>query len=75
MTPVQCREARSLLGWSKTTLAQAAVVSFSTIHRFEDKGIISSGALLVDIQRALEAAGVEFVAEGEGGSGVRLCEP
>lgn len=72
MTPEQCREARLLIGWSKADLARAAVLSFSTIHRFEERGIISSGALQSDIQRALEAAGVEFMPENSDGILVRL---
>ena len=72
VTPEQCREARLLIGWSKTALAQAAVLSFSTIHRFEVKGIVPSAALQADIQRALEAAGVEFMPENCDGVLVRL---
>ena len=71
MTPAQCREARLLIGWSKIALAEAAILSFSTIHRFEAKGAVLSSGLLIDIQRALEAGGVEFIAENGGGPSVR----
>lgn len=72
MTSAQCQHARSLVGWSKKQLAEAADISFSTIHRFEDRGALPNSRLLVDIQQALEAAGVEFIAENSGGPGVRL---
>jgi hypothetical protein len=48
-----------------------AHVAPNTIVRFEaDKGV--NMATAAAIQRALEAAGVEFIAENGGGAGVRL---
>jgi hypothetical protein len=38
-----------------------------------DKGV--NMATMAAIQRALEAAGVEFIAENGGGAGVRLRKP
>lgn len=74
MTPEQCREARALIGWSKRDLAEAAVISLSTLNRFERSGIIPNSGLLADIKQAFVASGVEFIPETEGNPGVRLME-
>lgn len=68
--------ARALAGMTQGELAAAANVSISTIKRVE--GIWSDdvpGVLpnnLSAIRAALEAAGVQFIAENGGGAGVRL---
>lgn len=75
ITPVQSKMARAALGWSTSDLAKAASVGVSTISRFEIGNAATIPATLAAIQRALEAAGVIFLAEGEdvpGGPGVRL---
>ena len=68
------REARSLLGWSRTTLSRKSRVAVSVISRAEDT--VGEPPITVvhldSIRRALEAAGVEFVQAADGGSGVRL---
>jgi len=66
----QMRAARGLIGWSQAELADAAGLSRPTIERAETKG--ASAETLVALQRALEAAGVIFVAENGEGPGVRL---
>jgi transcriptional regulator with XRE-family HTH domain len=59
LQPVQCRMARSALGWGVRELAAAAKVSVDTVSRFE-RGDALRDRTLDDMRRALEAAGVEF---------------
>lgn len=74
ITGLQIRAARGALGWSATELAEKAGVSLRTIARFEEiDGIPPSRTnTLVDVTKALEAAGVEFIGTPEDGPGVRL---
>jgi DNA-binding XRE family transcriptional regulator len=62
ITSEQCKEARRLLGWTMSDLAFAVKLSEMDIARFEagKPNMSFIGALL--IHRALERAGVEFVA-------------
>lgn len=64
MTPDQCRAARGLLGWSQDNLATAAQVSIRTIQAFELGQRDPIPATVAALQRALEEAGVEFIAGG-----------
>ncbi len=71
----QIRGARALVRMEQTALAELSGVPLATIARFESKdGLISAnGSKFADaIVSALEAAGVEFIAENGGGAGVRL---
>jgi transcriptional regulator with XRE-family HTH domain len=71
----QCRAARALIGWSRDDLAQASHVGFRTIVDFERGARQPQTRTLIDLQRALEHAGVIFIDEdqgGDGGAGVRL---
>jgi predicted transcriptional regulator len=72
------RAARALLGIDQKGLAQMAGVSVPTIQRMEAshgvvRGVVES---LTKVVGALEAAGIELIAEGApstgGGRGVRL---
>jgi transcriptional regulator with XRE-family HTH domain len=63
--------ARAALNWSTTDLAQAAEVGVNTVNRFET-GQDARMSSVEKMRRALEAAGVEFIAENGGGAGVRL---
>jgi transcriptional regulator with XRE-family HTH domain len=67
--PVQCRMARAALGLGVRELAAAAKVSVDTVARFE-RGDDLKERTVEALQRALEAAGVEFT-NGDG-PGVRL---
>lgn len=72
-TPEQIRAARAILGLSQPDIANAAKVSTMTIKRAEGSGKPGASAdAIAAIRAALEAAGVEFIAENGGGAGVRL---
>jgi transcriptional regulator with XRE-family HTH domain len=75
LTPSQCRGARAMVGWSQTQLAEAAKVSRPTVVDFERGARTPYPNNLAAIRTALEAAGVEFIAENGGGAGVRLRKP
>lgn len=66
ITSDQIRAARALIRWSAEDLAKASGVGHSTIRRMEAaEGIPPASARnLAAIQRALEAAGVVFTANG-----------
>jgi len=68
----QSKMARAAVGWGVRDLAAKASVGVSTVTRFEAGQVEPIPATVAAIQRALEAAGVEFIAENGGGAGVRL---
>src|SRR5471032_1363977 len=69
-SPAQCRAARGLLGWSQAQLAEASKVATKTIADFERESRMPYDRTLADVQRAFEAAGVEFTNGGQ--PGVRM---
>jgi transcriptional regulator with XRE-family HTH domain len=75
MTAAQSRAARGLLDWSQAELGRRSNLSESTIRDFEKGSRLPSPNNLAAIRAALEAAGVEFIAENGGGAGVRLRKP
>lgn len=78
MTSSQLRAARALLGLDQRELAALAGLSVPTIQRMEgSKGIVRGHVeSLMRLVAALDAAGVELIAEGaaspSGGRGIRL---
>ena len=70
-TLVQCRMARAALGWGVRELAAAAKVSTDTVARFE-RGDELKERTINALQRALEAAGIEFTNGDQ--PGVRLTK-
>jgi transcriptional regulator with XRE-family HTH domain len=70
----QIKAARMLLDWSQGSLADASGVGIATIKRLEgqDNGLGGREDTIGKIVGALEAAGVQFIAENGGGAGVRL---
>jgi hypothetical protein len=77
LASAQIRAGRALIRWSAEDLAKASTLSVATIRRAElTVGQTSlTAANDLAIRRALEAAGVEFIAENGKGPGVRLCKP
>lgn len=74
MNSIQCKLARTALGWGVLDLAKAASVSTQTIVRLE-RGEDLREATLQRIKKALEDAGIEFIPENGGGVGVRFRDP
>jgi hypothetical protein len=74
ITGRQIAAARTLLNIGQADLAARSSISVPTLKRMEaSKGAAEGLANNVDaVRRALEEAGVEFIAENGGGAGVRL---
>jgi transcriptional regulator with XRE-family HTH domain len=76
MTIEQLRAARGLLGWSQSELAARAGLSLPTVKRLEAGfGPHVSNEARAKLQRAIEAAGIEFIDENGGGLGLRFRKP
>ncbi|WP_405054111.1 helix-turn-helix domain-containing protein [Tabrizicola sp.] len=73
VTSAQIRAARGLVNWTVRDLADKAGVHRNTVTRSETDAT-GPGHATAAIRAALEAAGVEFIAENGGGAGVRLRE-
>lgn len=73
ITSGQIRAARALLKWTGKELAELSGVAFSTLMRLEaGEGVPGAQAKTLDaIQKAFEAAGVEFIGTPDEGAGVR----
>jgi transcriptional regulator with XRE-family HTH domain len=78
ITSAQLRAARALVGLEQRRLAELAGLSVPTIQRMEASEDVVRGNVdsLVKLVAALDAAGVELIADGGasqgGGRGVRL---
>lgn len=72
LTPEQSRAARALLDWSQEEMARAAHLGLSTLRDFEKGRRTPSHNNLAGMRRALEDAGVIFIAANGDGVGVRL---
>ncbi|MDR6954909.1 putative transcriptional regulator [Ancylobacter sp. 3268] len=72
ITPQQIRGARAMLGMTQAALAAAAGISTTALNNIERGAADPKASTLTAIQRALESAGVIFVAENGEGPGVRL---
>lgn len=76
LTPDQCRAARALVDLPVAALAATAGLDPATIEDFESRRPVPRQAIAA-LRRALEGAGVLFVADGEtsatGGIGLRLA--
>src|SRR5712671_5292123 len=77
ITGAQIRMARGYLRWSAKQLGDKAGVAESTIKRMEqDEGFpIARGANIEAVYRTLTEAGIVFLAEDNGGVGIRLRKP
>ena len=81
ITSAQLRAARAMLGIGQRKLAELSKLSLPTIQRMETTGGVIRGNVdsLMKLVEALDAAGIELIAEGAQssgrGRGVRLKEP
>lgn len=71
---IQIRAARAALAWSAQELSDQSGVSLRTLLRFEQANGVpaSRSSTLVDVQKALEAAGIEFIGTPEDRPGIRI---
>ena len=74
ITGAQLRAARALIRWSAKETAERAGVALTTVQRLEQEDGLPGGRAqtLFELQKAFEAAGVEFVGTPDDGPGVRL---
>jgi ribosome-binding protein aMBF1 (putative translation factor) len=74
ITGSQIRAARGLLGWSAAILAERTGSNRFTIQRLEQSDGVppSRTQTLMDIKRAFEEAGLEFIGTPDDGPGVRV---
>ena len=77
LTSEQVRAARALLRWEQRDLAEASGVSLPSVKRLETQRgpLAAQERTIVELRKALEKAGVEFIVENGGGAGVRLRKP
>jgi len=75
ITARQIRAARALLGWSQQALADRAIISLNALNRLERGEVDPRMSTVMAVHKALTSAGVEFLAAGEKGEGVRLVNP
>ena len=76
ISPAQITEARRLLRRGSTWLARAAHVDYSTVvGAQQSRAADADPSVMVALRRALEAAGIEFTTEDDGGAAVRLRKP
>jgi len=71
ISTAQIRAARGLLKWTQAALAHRAAISTVTLNMIENEAVRPRDSTLKSIHTALEAGGVEFLAEDGVGVGVR----
>lgn len=74
ITGAQIRAARAALNWTAAKVSTEAGVGIQTVMRFEAHDGVppSRSSTLIAVQKALQAAGIEFVGTPDDGPGVRL---
>ena len=74
---MQITEARRLLRRGSTWLARASHVDYCTVVDAQQKRGMAADdpSVMIALRRALEAAGIEFTTEEDGGAAVRLKKP
>lgn len=77
LSGIQIRAARAMLRWSAQEAADRAGISLPTIQRFEQQDGVppSRSQTLMDLKRAFEEAGIEFIGTPDDNPGVRLKTP
>ena len=74
LLPIQCKMARTALGWGVIDLSNNAKVSTNTVSRFE-RGDPLKARTVEALQTTLETAGIEFIPRNnDGGPGLRLTK-
>ena len=71
ITPKQSKAAREMLGWSRDDLQEVSKLGRETIGNFEREIGNATARTLIDLQRAFEGAGIEFIND-KAGQGVKL---
>ena len=73
ITSAQIRSARAMLGWSRSDLSTRSGVGASALMRFESSAGVPPGNIktIEAVQKAFEAAGIEFIGTPDNGAGVR----
>lgn len=67
ITGRQVRAARALLSWTQEMLAEKAVVALTALKRIESERALATHESTRDqVRRALEAAGIVFIASDRG---------
>ncbi len=74
ISSAQCRAARAMIEWSRDVLAAESRVGKRTIVDFERGARSPQASTLLAIQRAFEAAGVEFTNGDAPGVRLRMAE-
>jgi ribosome-binding protein aMBF1 (putative translation factor) len=64
ITAIQCKMARSALGWGVRDLAARSKVGVTTINRFETGQSAPVHSTLVVLRQTFEAVGVRFTDDG-----------
>ena len=74
LSSAQIRAARGLLKWTAADLAERSGTNRFTIQRLEQSDGVppSRSQTLMDLKRAFEEAGIEFIGKPDDGPGVRL---
>lgn len=74
ITGPQIRAARAAVKWTTERLSLESGITSRTIKKLEQSEGIPPcrSSTLVDIQKALEAAGIEFIGTPEDAPGIRL---
>ncbi|MES2676712.1 MAG: helix-turn-helix transcriptional regulator [Pseudomonadota bacterium] len=73
ITPIQCRAAREMLKWRREDLQEITKLARETIGNFEREISSPTVRTLLDIRKAFENAGIEFIND-EKGDGVKLLK-
>ena len=75
MIPVQCKMARTALGWGVRDLAEYSQVGTATISRFESGKSVNTNTVSA-LTKAFVEHGIKFISDDEasleGGPGVRM---
>ena len=73
ITSPQIRAARAMLDWSREDLSKNSGIGISALMRLESGNGIPGGNIKTfeSVQKAFEAAGLEFIGTPESGAGVR----